>query len=325
MKKQFYCAASFALFLGFNLPVAAQQKTALPKIGWLQSGFGTGRGFEIFRQALRNLGYIEGKNVIIEHRSAEGRLDRLTAAAEELARLRVDVFLTSSTEEVDAAKNATKTIPIVFYGVSDPVAAGFIDSLARPGGNITGFTPITAVLAGKRLELLKETIPKLTRVALLWDPKNKGFDSFWRESQISARELGLQLHSMEVSSVDKLDDAFKVAIKARSAALATTSNSFINTYQKRIADLAAKNGLAAISSRADFVESGGLMSYGPDRVEQYKRAAVFVDKILKGTQPADIPVEQPTTFELVINLKTAKTLGLTIPPIVLMRAQKVIK
>jgi putative ABC transport system substrate-binding protein len=304
---------------------AAQQPAKVPKIGWLQSGFGTGRGFEIFRQALRELGYVEGKNIAIEHRSSEGKLDRLPAAADELARLKIDVFLTSSTDEVLAAKNATRTIPIVFYGVPDPVASGLIDSLARPGGNITGFTNITAVLAGKRLEILKETVPKLSRVAVLWDPQNKSFDQSWKESQLAARELGLQLHSMEVSNADRIEGAFKEAIKARSAALAMQSSSFINTYQKRIADLATKNRLPAISSRGDFVESGGLMSYGPDRAEPYRRAAVLVDKILKGAKPADLPVEQPTKFELVINLKTAKALGLTIPPMVLMRAEQVIK
>ena len=196
----------------------AQPQAKVPTIGWLQSGFGTGRGFEVFRQALHELGYIEGKNIAIQSRSADGKLDRLPAVADELVRLKVDVFLTSSTDEALAAKNATRTIPIVFYGVSDPIASGLVDSLARPGGNITGYTNITAVLAGKRLELLKETIPKLSHVAVLWDPKNKSFDQSWKESQFSARELGLQLHSMEVSSAEKFESAFKEAIKARSAA-----------------------------------------------------------------------------------------------------------
>jgi putative ABC transport system substrate-binding protein len=314
-----------ALLLPLCVCAQAQQPTTVPKIGWLQSGFGTGRGFEIFRQVLRELGYVEGKNIAIHSRSAEGKLDRLPAVADELVRLKVDVFITSSTEEALAAKNATRTIPIVFYGVSDPVASGLVDSLARPGGNITGYTNITAVLAGKRLELLKETVPKLSRVAVLWDPKNKSFDQSWKESQLSARELGLKLHSMEVSNADKFEGAFKEATKARSAALSTTSTSFINTYQKQIANLAIKNHLPAISSRDDFVASGGLMSYGPDRFEQYRRAGVFVDKILKGAKAADLPVEQPTKFELVINLKTAKALGLTIPPVVMTRADKVIK
>ena len=303
----------------------AQPQAKVPTIGWLQSGFGTGRGFEVFRQALHELGYIEGKNIAIQSRSADGKLDRLPAVADELVRLKVDVFLTSSTDEALAAKNATRTIPIVFYGVSDPIASGLVDSLAGPGGNITGYTNITAVLAGKRLELLKETIPKLSHVAVLWDPKNKSFDQSWKESQFSARELGLQLHSMEVSSAEKFESAFKEAIKARSAALSTSSSSFFNTYRKQIAGLAIKNRLPAISSRDDFVTAGGLMSYGPERLEQYRRAAVFVAKILKGARPADLPVEQPTKFELVINLKTAKTLGLTIPPVVMMRAQQVIK
>jgi putative ABC transport system substrate-binding protein len=314
-----------AMLLASCSHTEAQPQAKVPTIGWLQSGFGTGRGFEVFRQVLRELGYVEGKNIAIHSRSAEGKLNRLPAVADELVRLKVDVFLTSSTEETLAAKNATRTIPIVFYGVSDPVASGLVDSLARPGGNITGYTNITAVLAGKRLELLKETVPKLSRVAVLWDPKNKSFDQSWKESQHSARELGLQLHSMEVSSADKFDSAFKEAVKAGSAALSTTSTSFINTYQKQIADLAIKNRLPAISSREDFVASGGLMSYGPDRFEQYRRAATYVDKILKGTKPVDLPVEQPTKFELVINLKTAKALGLTIPPVVMMRAEKVIK
>jgi ABC-type uncharacterized transport system substrate-binding protein len=325
MKRKASGVALSAVLFVLCVSAQAQQPATVPKIGWLQSGFGTGRGFEVFRQVLRELGYVEGKNVAIQSRSADGKLDRLSAVADELVRLKVDVFLTSSTDEALAAKNATRTIPIVFYGVYDPIASGLVDSLARPGGNITGYTNITAVLAGKRLELLKETIPKLSHVAVLWDPKNKSFDQSWKESQFSARELGLQLHSMEVSSAEKFESAFKEAIKARSAALSTSSSSFFNTYRKQIADLAIKNRLPAISSRDDFVTAGGLMSYGPERLEQYRRAAVFVAKILKGARPADLPVEQPTKFELVINLKTAKTLGLTIPPVVIMRAQQVIK
>ena len=208
---------------------------------------------------------------------------------------------------------------------ADPVVAGLVDSLARPGGNITGFTDIGAVLAGKRLELLKETVPKLTRVAVLWDPQNQSSAQVWKESQLPARELGLQLHSMEVSSADKYESAFKEAAKARSGALASTSNALANSNQKRIADLATKNRLPAIYPREDWITNGGLMSYGPDRADVYKRVAVFVDKILKGTKPADLPVEQPTKFEFLINLKTAKQIGLTIPPNVLARADRVIK
>jgi len=209
--------------------------------------------------------------------------------------------------------------------VSDPVAVGLVDSLARPGGNITGVTNVSSVLAGKRLELLKETVPKLSRVAVHWDPEVPGSKLQWQESQLAGRELGLELYSMEVSNADKYDDAFKGALKARSTALAVTVNPLAISNRKLVADLAAKNRLPAIYPGEDFVHSGGLMSYGPDRAEPYKRVAVYVDKILKGAKSADLPVEQPTKFELVINLKTAKALGLTIPPIVLTRATRVIK
>jgi len=306
----------------------AQQNEKIPKIGWLGARAatpGSGTGSELLLRELRKLGYVEGKNIAIEYRRADNRLDRLPTLADELIRLRVDVLVTPSTPSALAAKNATRTIPIVFSIGGDPVAAGVVDSLARPGGNITGFTTISEVLAGKRLELLKETVPNLSRVAVLWDPRNPGSTQEWKESQLPARELNLRLHSMEVSSADKYEDAFKEAAKAHNAALAVTLSPLIISNQKRIADLAAKNRLPSIYPRRDFVESGGLMSYGPDEIEPYRRAAVMVDKILKGAKPADIPVEQPTKFELMINLKTAKALGLTIPPVVMMRVQTVIK
>ena len=224
-----------------------------------------------------------------------------------------------------AAKKTTSTIPIVFLTVPDPVALGLVDSLARPGGNVTGFTTIAEVLAAKRLELLKEAIPKLSRIAVLWNPQSPSSEQQLKESQLAAREMGLQLHSMEVSNVDKYEGAFKEATKARSAALAVTLHTLANSNQNRIADLAAKNRLPAIYPRGDLVTSGGLMSYGPDRNEPFRRGAVFVDKILKGAKPADIPVEQPTKFEFVINLKAAKQIGLTIPPNMLARADSVIK
>ena len=224
-----------------------------------------------------------------------------------------------------AAKKTTSTIPIVFLTVPDPVALGLIDSLARPGGNITGFTTIADVLAGKRLELLKETVPKLSRVAVLWNLQSPSSAEQWKESQLSARELGLQLHSMEVSSADKYEGAFKEATKAGSAGLAVTLHALASSNQKQIADLATKDRLPAIYPGGDLVASGGLMSYGPDRAEAYRRGASMVDKILKGTKPAEIPVEQPTKFEFIINLKAAKQIGLTIPPNVLARADKVYK
>jgi putative ABC transport system substrate-binding protein len=313
-----------AMIVALSFPAEAQQPAKVPMIGWLGER-GSGSGRESFRRQFRELGYVQGKNIAIEYRYAENKLDRLPALADELVRLKADVLLTPSASTALAAKNATRTIPIVFLGVSDPVAAGLIDSLARPGGNITGFTSIGAVLAGKRLELLKETIPKLFHLAVLWDPGDPGSTLQWKESQLAALELGLQLRSMEVSSADKFDGAFKEATKARSAALAVTGSPLENSNQKRIADLAAKNRLPAIYPRGDWVASGGLMSYGPDQAEPYRRVASMVDKILKGAKPADLPVEQPMKFEFIINLKTAKQIGLTIPPNVLVRADKVIK
>jgi putative ABC transport system substrate-binding protein len=317
------CTALFAL----SFPAEAQQAAKAAKIGQIRArpGVSSGGQSEVIRRMFRELGYVEGKTIVFEYRYSEGKLDRIPALTDELVRLKVDVLLTSSTAETLAAKNATKTIPIVFVSGVDPVAAGLVHSLARPGGNITGFTSITPVLAGKRLELLKETVPKLSRVAVLWDPEDASAAQQWKESQLLARELGLQLHSVEISSAAKLDIAFKEAIKAASTALAVTQSSAVNRNQQRIADLAKNNRLPAIGARGDFVDSGGLMSYAADRVEPYRRIAWMVDKILKGAKPADIPVEQPTKFELVINLKTAKQIGLTIPPNVLARADKVIK
>jgi putative ABC transport system substrate-binding protein len=318
--------AVVAMLLTLSLVAQAQQQSKIPKIGWLgvrPAASDTGR--ELFGREFRALGYVEGKNIVFEYRSADDKLDRLPALADELVRLKVDVLLASTTPAAVAAKNATKTIPIVFVGGFDPVALGLVDSLARPGGNITGFTSIASVLTGKRLELLKETVPKLSRVAVLWDPQNPGSAQQWKESQLPARELGLQLHSIEVSSADKFEGAFKEATKARSAALAIMASPFFYSNQKQLADLATKNRLPAIYPRENFVASGGLMSYGADEAEPWRRAASMVDRILKGTKPAEIPVEQPTKFELIINLKAAKQIGLTIPPNVLARADKVIR
>jgi putative tryptophan/tyrosine transport system substrate-binding protein len=316
----------FALALASASLAQAQQQAKLPKIGWLAVRPASAASvIKSFQREFGKLGYVEGKNIVFEYRYAEGRLDRLPVLADELVRLKVDVLLTPTTPGALAAKNATKTIPIVFLEVTDPVGVGLVDSLARPGGNITGFTDIAAVLAGKRLELLKETVPKLSRVAVLWNPKSPGSEQSWKESQLAARELGLQLHSMEVSSADKYEIAFKEAIKARSDALVWMLSPFGSADQKHTVELPNKYRLPAIYTRRVVVENGGLMSYGPDPAESFRRVAVFVDKILKGAKPADIPVEQPTKFELVINLKTAKALGLTIPPVVMMRAEKVIK
>ena len=305
----------------------AQQQAKGGKIGWLSIGSDSGPGSTIraVPPELRALGYVDGKNIAFEYRYADNKLNRLPALADELVGLKVDVIVTPGTPAAIAAKNATRTIPIVFFRVSDPVPLGLVDSLSRPGGNVTGFTEISEVLAGKRLELLKETIPKLSRVAVLWNPQNPGNAQQWKESQLPARALGLQLHSMEVSSADKYEGAFKEAVKARSGALAVAQDSLAGSNLKLIADLAIKNRLPASYPRGEFVDNGGLMSYGPDPDESFRRVAYYIDRILKGTNPADLPVEQPTKFELAINFKTAKDLGLTIPPIVLMRATKVVK
>jgi putative ABC transport system substrate-binding protein len=307
-------------------PGAAAVK--IPKIGWLGvRAAGPGGGYELLRRELRALGYVDSKNIAFEYRSGENKIDRLPALADELVRVKVDVLLAAATTEAVAAKKATRTIPIVFFSAADPVALGLVDSLARPGGNITGFTNSSSVLAGKRLELLKEIIPNLSRVAVLWNPADPAAALQWKESQLAARELGLQVHSTEVSSVDRFESAFKEAIQAGSAALTLTANHLSVSNQKTIAEFAAKNRMPVIYNRGgeDFLASGGLMSYGYDRNEPYKRAAVYVDKILKGTKPADLPVEQPTKFELMINLKAAKQIGFTIPPNVLARADNVIK
>jgi len=326
MRRKFFGLALSTLLLALCFPAQAQPQPKAPKIGLLRSRLAaSGTSLDGFLRELGALGYIEGKNIMIESRSAEGKLDRLPALVDELVRLKVDLLVTASAVEAVAAKNATRTIPIVCLNLGDAVAYGLVDSLARPGGNITGFTTISGELGGKRLELLKEIIPKLARVAVLWDPQNLGSTQEWKESQVTARDLGLQLHSMEVSSADKFDAAFKEATKAGSAALVVTRSTLNNSYQKRIADLAAQFQLPAMYAREDFVDSGGLMSYGADDAEPYRRAASMVDKILKGAKPADLPVERPTKFEFIINLKAAKQIGLKIPPNVLVRADRVIR
>jgi putative tryptophan/tyrosine transport system substrate-binding protein len=303
----------------------AQQRANVATIGWLSATSGPLPGQKEIVRLLRDRGYIDGRNIAFEYRYAANRLDRLPRLAEELVRLNVDVLVTPGTPGALALKNATKTIPIVFTDVTDPVGAGLVDSLARPGHNLTGFSSIDAILAGKRLELLKETIPKLRRVAVLWDPQNASSKEEWKDSQRAARELGLQLHSMEVSSADGYAKAFDDATKARSLALVVLSTPLTSSNRQWVAELAIKNRLPSMYARWEFVANGGLMAYGPDQTERYRRVAALIDKILKGTKPSEIPVEQPTKFELVINLKAAKQIGLTIPPNVLARADKVIR
>ncbi|HEX6437342.1 MAG TPA: ABC transporter substrate-binding protein, partial [Candidatus Binatia bacterium] len=269
-----------------------------------------------------------GKNIAFELRYAEEKPQRLSVLADELVRLKLDVLVAGGPNDGIAAKKATKTIPIVFTDTpADPVPRGLVDSLARPGGNITGFYSMADVLAGKRVEALKEALPKLSRVAVLWYPSAESGQPQWAESQRAARQLGLQIHSMEIGSMENYEGAFKEAIKAGSAALAVTRHRLpgTNAVRKQIFELTAKYRLPAIYYSEDFVEQGGLMSYGADEVEPFKRVAWMIDKILKGAKPADLPVEQPTRFALVINLKTAKQIGLTIPPNVLARADRVMR
>jgi putative tryptophan/tyrosine transport system substrate-binding protein len=289
----------------------AQQPKKVPRIGFLASRSPSSlfSETEAFRQGLRELGYVEGQNIIIEYRYAEGKTDRFLDLATELVRLKVDVIVTSSTPGVLAAKKVSGTIPIVFASVNDPVASGLVASLARPGGNIRGLTNLSPDLGGKRLELLKETFPNVTRVAHLWNPESPG-----DEMQAAAQALGLQIHSLKVRSSNDFDNAFEAASREHAQGLITSPNPLINTHHKRIVDFAIKSRLPAIYPNSLYVEGGGLMSYAPDYNANYRRAATYVDKILKGAKPADLPVEQPTKFEFVINLKAAKQIGLTIPP-----------
>jgi putative ABC transport system substrate-binding protein len=307
----------------------AQQPGKIPRIGYVSASgdsYTPGRQVEAFRQGLRDLGYNEGKNIVVEYRYAEGKPDRLLSLARELVQLKLDVLVLVSLQSIRAAKQATKTIPIVMVTIDDPVATGLVDSLARPGGNITGVTRLSRELSGKRLELLKEAVPRMSRVGVLRDADNPGAAIGLKEYEGAARALKIPLLSLEVRSPNPdFEGAFQAAAKGRVNALITITNSLLSRYQKQIADLAIKNRLPSMYELSVYVEAGGLVSYAANDAESFRRAAIYVDKILKGAKPADLPVEQPTKFEFVINLKTAKQIGLTIPPNVLARADKVIK
>jgi putative tryptophan/tyrosine transport system substrate-binding protein len=320
------CSVGATLF-ALCFSAQAQQSGKVARIGFLSpvSPSDTAHWHQAFRQGLRDLGWVEGKNISIEYRYAEGRADRLPDLAADLVRLNLDVIVVSSGTDALAAKNATRAVPIVMASAGDPVAIGLVESLARPGGNISGLSQIAPELAGKRLELLKEIVPKLSRVAVLWNPQGRTSTVGWKEIQLPARELRVQLHSLEVRSANDFDKTFEDATRARAGALVIMPDPLFVTNLKRIADFAATSRLPSIFHLTEFVDSGGLVAYGPDRSDMFRRAATYVDKILKGAKPADLPVEQPMKFELVINLKTAKQIGLTIPPNVLARADKVIR
>jgi putative ABC transport system substrate-binding protein len=301
----------------------AQQGAKISRVGFL--GSVPAPWMDAFKQGLRELGWIEGKSIIIEYRPDEGQVDRLSELAAELVRLKVDVIVGTTTDQALAAQKATNTIPIVFAGTSDPVGSGLVTSLARPGGNVTGIRFLSAELGGKRLDILKETIPKLSQVAVLWRPLGAGQKPQMEEIETAARALQVQLQPMGVQGPKDLENEFSTLKRKPAGALIVLSSPWFSTYRARITELAASHRLPAIYAGNEFADAGGLMSYGANRFEQYRRAATYVDKILKGAKPADLPVEQPKKFEFIVNLKAAKQIGLTIPPNVLARADKVIR
>jgi putative ABC transport system substrate-binding protein len=314
------------LLTTFILPTVslaeAQQRAKFYRIGYLGGGVGVDEREKTLRQALQELGYNEGQNIVIEWRFAKGDEDRLPELAAELVRLKPDVIVTTGTQPARALKDATTTIPIVVASAGDLVGRGLVASLARPGGNITGSTSIAPDLNGKRLELLKEIVPRASRVAFLYQPHEK--DEL-RELEIAARALGLRVQQLEVKQASQFQSAYGAMTRERADALIISRNPFTNSHRRSLIDLAAKHRLPAMCDGTEWTNAGCLISYSPNRTEGSRRAAIFVDKILKGAKPADLPVEQPMRFELVINLKAAKQLGLTIPPNVLARADKVIK
>ncbi len=326
MGKKVIGFALSTLLLALSLSAEAQQPAKIPRIGFLLgSSPGSDPRVEAFRQGLRELGHVEGKNIAVEYRFAEGQEDRLTKLVAELVSLKADIIVTDGTATTRAAKNATKTIPIVMASDGDPIGSGFVASLARPGGNITGLTNRLAELSGKRLEVLKETIPGISRIGVIWNPKTPASAIAFKETQIAAQALAVQLQSLEVRGPNDFESAIEAATKRQASALSVLSDSLMFSNRTRILELAGKQRLPTMHTQSLWVEAGGMMSYGTHFPDLYRRAATYVDKILKGAKPADLPVEQPIKFELVINLKTAKQIGLTIPPNVLVRADRVIK
>ena len=325
MKKKIAFLTLSAMLLAFCFPAAAQQPVKVSRIGFLAtvSPSTISSRVEAFRQGLRELGYVEGKNIVIEWRYAEGIPESEVAA--ELVDLKVDLIVTVGSPGTGAAKKATYTIPIVMAQDPDPVGNGFVASLARPGGNITGLSSVAPELSGKRLELMKEALPKLSRVAVLGTSTRLGNAQALKEMDLAAGTFGVRLQYLDVLSSKDIEIAFRAASKGRAEAALVFGGPVLNSHRTQIAELAAKNRLPAIYERAEFMDTGGLMFYGASITAMYRRAAVFVDKILKGAKPAELPVEQPTKFEFIINLKAAKQIGLTIPPNVLVRADRVIK
>jgi len=324
MMKLFRLIAIAVAFTVCAALASAQQSQNIPRVGILFIGGQDQPHLEAFKQGLRDRGYIEGKNIALEYRYAEGREDRLPELAAELVQVKVDVIVVTADISAQAAQRATKTLPIVVT-TGDPVTWGLADSLAKPGGNVTGLSVLLADLSGKRVEILKETFPKLTRVAALWNPTGRVASPVFKETSAAAQALSLQLHSFEVQTLQDIEKALVEIPKLRSSALLVLLTPLVTLHSKRIVELALKQHLPGMYPTRQFAEEGGLMAYGPLIGDLYRRAATYVDKILKGAKPADLPVEQPMRFEFIINLKTAKQIGLTIPPNVLARADKVIR
>jgi len=327
MKRKITVVTLCALLLALCVPASAQQPQKVARICYLGAADASTSAFLMkpFRERLREIGYVEGQNLTIEFRHSEGKDERLPELAAELVRLNCDVIVTVGSGAAQAAKNATKSIPVVMGWSPDAIRRGILAELARPGGNVTGLTDMGAELYGKRLELLKETVPKLARVAFLRAPSNPEEDYNVKETETVARFLGVGIQSLEVKGPDDIEGAFRAATKGRANGLMVAAGGFFAFHRKRIIDLTEKNRLPTMYPSVTYVEAGGLMTYGENRSEMFRRAAEIVDKILKGTKPADIPVERPKKFDLVINLKAAKQIGLTVPPEVLARADRVIK
>jgi len=330
MKKQITVVTLCAMLFALCFSAEAQQVKKIYRIGYLHAASASDprveQQREAFRKGLRQLGYVEGQNIAIEYRYAEGDADRFPALAAELVRLKADVIVAPGERAIRAAKDATHVIPIVMVFSRDPVAAGFVAGLARPGGNVTGMSSMSPELNGKRLELLKEAFPGITHIAFLWNPRTAITDL--QDTRVAAQALGLEIQTVEVRSPSDFDKAFSAIDKKRADALRVPTDPVLTVpkaNQARILEFAARQRLPAMYDDGQIVEAGGLMSYAPNLIDMYGRAAVYVHKILKGAKPADLPVEQPTKFELVINLKAAKQIGLTIPPNVLARADRVIK
>ena len=324
--KIFVCLLITALLTAAP-PAEAQQPVSIPRIGFVSNTTpsAVAARMEAFRLGLRELGYVEGKNIVIEYRHSEGKPDRLAALVAELVRLKVDTIVTSGPSVTRAAKKTTSTIPIVFAQEGDPVGSGLVASLARPGGNVTGLSTFSPELHGKRLEILKEVLPNLARVAVLGTSTVEGHALFLKEQEPAARALRVQLQYLDLLNSKDIEIAFRNANKGRADALLLLSGPVLNAHLRQVVDLAAKSRLPAMYNFPEFVEAGGLMTYGVNNADMARRSATYVDKILKGAKPADIPVEQPKKFEFIINLKAAKQIGLTIPPNVLARADRVIR